>query len=108
MNRNIYNLVDDDGNIFDNGVLWELEEKHGFRKGFLIKYHRTGFKIQGKYYVRDTGQVNESFKAKRKVEPIMRNLPTQENYTMSNGQILTLIHNYKGELMRTVFHPITN
>jgi hypothetical protein len=109
MNRKIYNLVDEDGKIFDSGVLWELENKHGFKHGYLIRYHNYGCKIKGLYYVRETGKTNPEFKAKRKegtTKDVTNTLPKKEEYTMPNGQRVTLIHNFKGELMKTTFHPI--
>lgn len=127
MNNQIYNLIDNDGNIFSTGTLRELEVKHGVKKGTLRIYWKRKYRVKGLYSVVPNGEMyvppkrkkRQYYVRKEKPDDIIEvdKLPIEEEYTMNNGQKLTLIMsrpimNKSGELerhlLKTIFHPINN
>ena len=127
MNLKIFNLIDDNGDVFSTGILRDLEVKHGIKKGTLRIYWKRKYKYKGLYSVIPTDEVFTPQKRKKKQYYVRKEkpddiieidkLPIEENYTMTNGQKLTLIMsrpimNKSGELerhlLKTIFHPINN
>jgi len=116
MNLKIFNLIDENGDIFSTGILRDLEVKHGIRKGTLRIYWKRKYKYKGLYSVVPTDEIFTPQKRKKKQYYVRKEkpddiieinkMPTKEDYILKSGQKVTLTVAYNGNLLHTFFHPI--